>query len=103
MPAGAAGVLLPVPYSACRCHVLGLGGSGARGLGPVADPGLPLQYGMLLYQNYRIPPQRKALLPSFSTPVVSTLAAEKLQKAHPSWDTSCPSSSSGPPRAPHSP
>ncbi|CAD7687023.1 unnamed protein product [Nyctereutes procyonoides] len=28
-----------------------------------------LKYGMLLYQNYRIPPQRKALLPSFSTPV----------------------------------
>uniref|UniRef100_A0A8C0SWM1 Growth factor receptor bound protein 10 n=1 Tax=Canis lupus familiaris TaxID=9615 RepID=A0A8C0SWM1_CANLF len=30
-----------------------------------------LKYGMLLYQNYRIPPQRKALLPSFSTPVRS--------------------------------
>lgn len=32
------------------------------------------QYGMLLYQNYRIPQQRKALLPHFSTPVVSTCA-----------------------------
>lgn len=31
----------------------------------------PLQYGMLLYQNYRIPQQRKALLSPFSTPVVS--------------------------------
>ncbi|XP_058581520.1 growth factor receptor-bound protein 10 isoform X4 [Neofelis nebulosa] len=30
-----------------------------------------LKYGMLLYQNYRIPPQRKPLLPSFSTPVRS--------------------------------
>lgn len=29
------------------------------------------QYGMLLYQNYRIPQQRKAMLPHFSTPVVS--------------------------------
>ncbi|KAF3817070.1 hypothetical protein GH733_013812 [Mirounga leonina] len=28
-------------------------------------------YGMLLYQNFRIPPPRKALLPSFSTPVRS--------------------------------
>ncbi|XP_036848862.1 growth factor receptor-bound protein 10 isoform X3 [Manis javanica] len=30
-----------------------------------------LKYGMLLYQNYRIPQQRKALLPHFSTPVRS--------------------------------
>nr|XP_021559398.1 growth factor receptor-bound protein 10 [Neomonachus schauinslandi] len=30
-----------------------------------------LKYGMLLYQNFRIPPPRKALLPSFSTPVRS--------------------------------
>ncbi|XP_039091635.1 growth factor receptor-bound protein 10 isoform X2 [Hyaena hyaena] len=30
-----------------------------------------LKYGTLLYQNYRIPPQRKPLLPSFSTPVRS--------------------------------
>uniref|UniRef100_A0A8C9D4G9 Growth factor receptor bound protein 10 n=1 Tax=Panthera leo TaxID=9689 RepID=A0A8C9D4G9_PANLE len=30
-----------------------------------------LKYGMLLYQNYRIPPQRKPLLPSFQTPVRS--------------------------------
>ncbi|KFO76103.1 Growth factor receptor-bound protein 10, partial [Cuculus canorus] len=28
-----------------------------------------LKYGMLLYQNYRIPQQRKAMLPHFSTPV----------------------------------
>lgn len=31
----------------------------------------PLQYGMLLYQNYRIPQQRKALLSPFNTPMVS--------------------------------
>ncbi|NXK94543.1 GRB10 protein, partial [Formicarius rufipectus] len=30
-----------------------------------------LKYGMLLYQNYRIPQQRKAMLPHFSTPVRS--------------------------------
>ncbi|OBS63680.1 hypothetical protein A6R68_07781, partial [Neotoma lepida] len=30
-----------------------------------------LKYGMLLYQNYRIPQQRKALLSPFNTPVVS--------------------------------
>ncbi|KAF4019894.1 hypothetical protein G4228_011683 [Cervus hanglu yarkandensis] len=30
-----------------------------------------LKYGMLLYQNYRIPQQRKAMLSSFSTPVRS--------------------------------
>ncbi|XP_045876801.1 growth factor receptor-bound protein 10 isoform X3 [Meles meles] len=30
-----------------------------------------LKYGMLLYQNFRIPPPRKALLPSFCTPVRS--------------------------------
>ncbi|XP_053116416.1 growth factor receptor-bound protein 10 isoform X2 [Hemicordylus capensis] len=30
-----------------------------------------LKYGMLLYQNYRIPQQRKALLPHFTTPVRS--------------------------------
>ncbi|NXU50344.1 GRB10 protein, partial [Turnix velox] len=29
------------------------------------------KYGMLLYQNYRIPQQRKAMLPHFSTPVRS--------------------------------
>ncbi|XP_021402556.1 growth factor receptor-bound protein 10 isoform X2 [Lonchura striata] len=28
-----------------------------------------LKYGMLLYQNYRIPQQRKAMLPHFATPV----------------------------------
>ncbi|EOA98968.1 Growth factor receptor-bound protein 10, partial [Anas platyrhynchos] len=30
-----------------------------------------LKYGMLLYQNYRIPQQRKAMLPHFATPVRS--------------------------------
>ncbi|XP_061446023.1 growth factor receptor-bound protein 10 isoform X2 [Rhineura floridana] len=30
-----------------------------------------LKYGMLLYQNYRIPQQRKALLPHFTTPIRS--------------------------------
>ncbi|XP_077665332.1 growth factor receptor-bound protein 10 isoform X2 [Eretmochelys imbricata] len=30
-----------------------------------------LKYGMLLYQNYRIPQQRKTMLPPFSTPVRS--------------------------------
>ncbi|XP_077160279.1 growth factor receptor-bound protein 10 isoform X4 [Paroedura picta] len=30
-----------------------------------------LKYGMLLYQNYRIPQQRKAMLPHFTTPVRS--------------------------------
>ncbi|XP_025927853.1 growth factor receptor-bound protein 10 isoform X2 [Apteryx rowi] len=30
-----------------------------------------LKYGMLLYQNYRIPQQRKSMLPHFSTPVRS--------------------------------
>lgn len=34
---------------------------------------LPLQYGMLLYQNYRVPQQRKAVLSPFSAPVVSKL------------------------------
>ena len=40
-------------------------------------PSLPLQYGMLLYQNYRIPQQRKAMLSHFSTPVVSQAAPLK--------------------------
>lgn len=35
---------------------------------------LPLQYGMLLYQNYRVPQQRKAVLSAFSAPVVSKLS-----------------------------
>lgn len=33
----------------------------------------PLQYGIVLYQNYKIPQQRKTLLSHFSAPVVSLL------------------------------
>lgn len=53
---------------------------GFRGSGCPGDwlwPSLPLQYGMLLYQNYRIPQQRKAMLSHFSTPVVSQAAPLK--------------------------
>lgn len=35
----------------------------------------PLQYGMLLYQNYRIPQQRKGLAPPFNAPMVSGVRA----------------------------
>ncbi|XP_047551262.1 growth factor receptor-bound protein 10 isoform X1 [Lutra lutra] len=38
---------------------------------PVRQPETSPEYGMLLYQNFRIPPPRKALLPSFCTPVRS--------------------------------
>lgn len=57
------------------CPVWGFGGSGCPG--DWLWPSLPLQYGMLLYQNYRIPQQRKAMLSSFSTPVVSQAAPLK--------------------------
>lgn len=52
----------------------GLGGAPGA---PRLTLAFPLQYGVLLYQNFRIPPPRKALLPSFSTPVVSTAAASQ--------------------------
>lgn len=39
----------------------------------------PPQYGMLLYQSYRVPQQRKASLSPFSTPVVSEPATSPSQ------------------------
>lgn len=57
------------------CPVWGFRGS--RCPGDWLWPSLPLQYGMLLYQNYRIPQQRKAMLSHFSTPVVSQAAPLK--------------------------
>lgn len=38
---------------------------------------LSLQYGIVLYQNYKIPLQRKTLLSHFSAPVVSVLNSVK--------------------------
>ncbi|KAB0403926.1 hypothetical protein E2I00_016929, partial [Balaenoptera physalus] len=64
--------LLIVLYDCCPsrpwvCHIWGFGG----------PRGPPQGYGMLLYQNYRIPQQRKAVLSPFSTPVVSKAAGPK--------------------------
>lgn len=67
-PTEAAGAPLSSALHGCRFTTSG--GRGAH-VAPVTDSGLSPQYGTLLYQNYRIPPQRKPLLPSFSTPVVS--------------------------------
>nr|XP_058930683.1 growth factor receptor-bound protein 10 isoform X2 [Kogia breviceps] len=45
--------------------------AGRKQYGAPTDYGFCIKYGMLLYQNYRIPQQRKAVLSPFSTPVRS--------------------------------
>lgn len=46
---------------------------------------VPLQYGILLYQNYKIPQQRKTLLSHFSAPVVSCYNADSSDLLSESW------------------
>eukprot|EP00070_Physeter_catodon_P039194 XP_028346088.1 growth factor receptor-bound protein 10 isoform X2 [Physeter catodon] len=45
--------------------------AGRKQYGAPTDYGFCIKYGMLLYQNYRIPQQRKAVLSPFSTPARS--------------------------------
>lgn len=53
---------------------------------------VPTQYGIVLYQNYKIPQQRKTLLSHFSAPVVSLTLSNIyicVVKCHISLDQQC--------------
>lgn len=53
---------------------------------------VPPQYGIVLYQNYKIPQQRKTLLSHFSAPVVSLTLSNIYTcavKCHISLDQQC--------------